>query len=75
MNAVNAVLPSTVEVQRALRLLESQRRASRAYYMRHKDVIKQKSTTYWEQHKETINERRRNRYALTHPAQPREELR
>ena len=58
-----------MEVQRALRLLESQRRASRAYYTRHKDEIKQKSTTYWEQHKETINERRRNRYALAHPQQ------
>ena len=66
--------PSAVEIQRALRLLESQRRASRAYYIRHKDEIKQKSTTYWEQHKELINERRRTRYALAHPAKPREEL-
>ena len=58
---------SAKEVQRAMRLLESQRRASRAYYLRHKEDIKQKSTTYWEQHREQINERRRAAYALTHP--------
>ena len=59
------------EIDRALRLVENQRRASRAYYLRHRDEIKQKSTLYWENHKEVINERRRQRYALTHtPAQP-----
>lgn len=61
------VIPSTLEVQRALRLVESQRRASRAYYLRHKDDIKQKSTLYWEEHKELINQRRRARYAMAHP--------
>ena len=55
------------DIQRALRLLENQRRASKAYYERHKEDIKQKSTLYWELHKEAINERRRQRYALTHP--------
>ena len=62
-----AVVPTTIEVQRALRLVESQRRASRAYYLRHKEDIKQKSTAYWEEHKELINERRRARYAMAHP--------
>jgi len=32
--------------------------------------IKQKSTLYWEEHKDLINERRRQRYALTHPPPP-----
>ena len=68
MNALaTSVVPSALEVQRALRLVESQRRASRAYYLRHKDGIKQKSTLYWEEHKELINERRRARYAMAHP--------
>jgi hypothetical protein len=62
---------SPQEIQRALRLLESQRRASKAYYERHKEDIKQKSTLYWEIHKDLINQRRRQRYALAHPpAQP-----
>ena len=56
------------DIERALRLLSCQRRASKAYYERHKDTIKQKSTQYWEQHKDLINERRRQRYALAHPS-------
>jgi hypothetical protein len=63
MNAIAAVVPTAREIERALRLLENQRRASRAYYIRHKDDIKTKSLNYWEQHKEAINERRRERYA------------
>ena len=66
---------SPQEIQRALRLLESQRRASKAYYERHKEDIKQKSTLYWELHKEAINERRRQRYALAHPPPAQPELR
>ena len=62
-----AAIHSAKKVQRALKLLESQRRASRAYYLRHKEDIKQKSTSYWEQHREHINERRRAAYALAHP--------
>jgi hypothetical protein len=63
----SAVIHSAKEIQRALRLLESQRRASRAYYLRHKEDIKQKSTNYWEHRREQINERRRAAYALSHP--------
>ena len=62
---MNAATPQ--EIQRALRLLENQRRASKAYYERHKDEIKEKSTLYWEANKDLINERRRKRYALAHP--------
>jgi len=58
------------DIERALRLLDCQRRASKAYYERHKENIKQKSTLYWEEHKDLINERRRQRYALTHPPPP-----
>ena len=56
------------DIERALRLLDCQRRASKAYYERHKENIKLKSTQYWEEHKDLINERRRQRYALTHPS-------
>jgi hypothetical protein len=52
------------EIERALRLVENQRRASKAYYERHKEDIKRKSTEYWKTHKQIINERRRLRYAL-----------
>jgi len=55
------------EVERALKLLHNQRKASKNYYERHKEDIKRKSTQYWEEHKDLINERRRLRYALSHP--------
>jgi hypothetical protein len=57
-------------VARALRLLESQRRASQSYYLRNKEVIKEKSLNYWKEHKDAINTRRRLVYARHHtPAQ------
>jgi hypothetical protein len=58
---------SDAEIQRALRLVECQRRASKAYYVRHRDAIKAKSAEYWQTHKATINARRRAHYAQTHP--------
>lgn len=58
---------SVNEIERALKLVENQKRASKAYYERHKEAIKLKSTTYWQTHKDDINERRRARYALDHP--------
>jgi hypothetical protein len=73
---MNAAATATArDIQRALRLLESQRRASKAYYERHKEDIKLKSTQYWEAHKDLINERRRQRYALAHPPPAQPELR
>ena len=68
MNQPTVLVPMSKEIQRALRLVESQRRASRNYYMRHKEEIKQKSVAYWEAHKTAINERRRKKYAVNHPA-------
>ena len=59
--------PTPKEIERALKLVESQRRASKSYYERNKNAIKAKSTQYWEHHKDTINERRRARYAVAHP--------
>ena len=59
--------PTPKEIERALRLVESQRRASKSYYERNKDAIKAKSTEYWGHHKDAINERRRARYAVAHP--------
>ncbi len=56
------------DIERALRLLDCQRRASKAYYERHKENIKQKTNQYWKEHKDLINERRRQRYALAHPS-------
>ena len=50
-------------VARALRLLEYQRVASRNYYQRNKDAIKARSVVYWQQHRDGINARRRQRYA------------
>jgi hypothetical protein len=58
---------TTTEVKRALRLLQSQRRASKTYYERHKEEIKSKTMTYWELNRDAINLRRRQRYAETHP--------
>lgn len=55
-------------IKRALKLLEYQQRASRSYYARHKDAIKAKSSLYWQQNRDAINERRRERYRLSHPA-------
>lgn len=53
-------------VARALRLLESQRRASQSYYLRNKEAIKEKSLNYWKEHKDAINTRRRLVYAQHH---------
>lgn len=64
--AAAATVPATT-VQRALRLLEYQRKASKSYYARNKDAIKAKSIQYWESNRDAINERRRQRYRLTHP--------
>jgi hypothetical protein len=64
---MNAEVPNAT-IQRALRLLEYQKRASQSYYARNREAIKTKSLLYWEQNRETINERRRQRYRLDHPA-------
>jgi len=65
--------PATVPaatIQRALRLLEYQRRASRAYYVRHRETVKARSIAYWDANRDAINERRRARYHLAHPPAP-----
>ena len=49
-------------VARALRLLASQRAASKRYYEAHKASINERSKAYWEAHREAINARRRARY-------------
>lgn len=59
--------PTQAQITRALRLLESQRTASRRYYDAHKADIKARSVTYWQQNRETINARRRERYRAAHP--------
>lgn len=61
------IMENPATIARALRLLESQRRASHNYYERNKERIKEKSISYWKTHKNTINERRRAAYALAHP--------
>ena len=61
-----ATIPAAT-VQRALKLLEYQQRASRSYYARNKEAIKAKSIQYWESNRDAINERRRQRYRLNHP--------
>ena len=55
------------KINRALRLLECQRKASKSYYERNKEEIKKKSFAYWETHRSAINDRRRERYALRRP--------
>ena len=65
-----AAAAANATIQRALRLLEGQRRASRAYYQRHKQEIKERSTAYWKLHKDAINARRRERYELSQQAKP-----
>ena len=54
-------------IERALRLLHNQRKASKTYYERHKEEIKSKTMAYWEHNRDAINLRRRQRYAATHP--------
>ena len=65
-----AAAAANATIQRALRLLEGQRRASRAYYQRHKQEIKERSTAYWNFQKDAINARRRERYELSQQAKP-----
>ena len=55
--------PSEATIKRALKLLESHKKASRKYYESHSDDIKKKAKAYWEVNRESINERRRTRYA------------
>ncbi len=61
---MNAAGVNQETIDRALRLLEYQRRASRNYYDRNKETIKARSVAYWELNREAINERRRQRYHL-----------
>ena len=49
-------------IARALRLLASQRAASKRYYVTNKGTINERSKAYWEAHREAINARRRERY-------------
>ena len=49
-------------LQKARRMIENQRRANRTYYEKNKDLVKQRSSAYWENHREAINARRRDRY-------------
>ena len=51
-----------MEMERALRILETHRKASHAYYVKHTDSIKRKNGSYWEAHKDAINARRRLSY-------------
>ena len=59
--------PSERTIARALRLLASQKAASKKYYEANKDVINERSKAYWEEHRENINTRRRERYLAKHP--------
>ena len=51
-----------VTIERATRILEAQRRANRKYYEKNKELVKERATAYWEQHRDAINERRRFLY-------------
>ncbi len=59
--------PSERTIARALRLLASQKAASKRYYEANKGVINERSKAYWEEHRENINTRRRERYLIKHP--------
>jgi|LauGreSBDMM110SN_4_FD.fasta_scaffold171180_3 hypothetical protein len=61
---------SPATIQRALKLLEYQQRASKSYYARNKESIKAKSIQYWENNREAINARRRERYRKKNPIPP-----
>ena len=60
--------PTTIA--RALRLLESQKRASKSYYLRNKEAIKEKSLNYWRDNRDAINEKRRLAYAVNNAKPP-----
>jgi hypothetical protein len=50
--------PDRATIARALRLLESQRQAARAYYARNRDAIKARTARYWDVHRDQLNARR-----------------
>ncbi len=52
---------SASTIARALRLLATQQKASRNYYERNKDRIRQRSADYWREHKDELNAARRER--------------
>lgn len=60
--------PNARTVSVALKLLMTQRKAARAYYQRNTEAMKARSAAYWNTHRDEINQKRRERYALTHPA-------
>ena len=54
--------PSKETIARALKLLESHKKASRKYYEANSESIRQKAKAYWENNRDAINQRRRERY-------------
>ena len=54
-------------IQRALNLVEAQRRASRSYYMNHKPDILERNKEYRLRNKDALNARRRASYHLRKP--------
>ena len=63
-------LAGPVITARALRLLAAQQRASKNYYAKHQEVVKQRCHEYWTKHKDDINARRRARYQELKPKAP-----
>lgn len=61
MDSSDSVNPSPKLVQRALRYLEIQTKANKAYYLRNRDRIRERSLAYWQAHKEDLNQKRRAR--------------
>lgn len=59
--------PLAPHLQRALNLVEAQRRASRSYYMNHKPEILERNKEYRQRNKEVLNARRRASYQLRKP--------
>ena len=55
-------LADQATITRALRLLTSQRQASKRYYEANRTAINDRSKLYWETHREEVNLRRRVRY-------------
>ena len=59
--------PNARTISVALKLLQTQRKAVKAYYQRNAEAMKARSAAYWNSHRDEINRKRRERYALAHP--------
>ena len=62
--AAAAAAPTAETVARALRVLATQTKASKAFYQRNRERIRARSLQYWQDHRDALNLRRREKARL-----------